>query len=359
MSQCLTLAEQGAGNVSPNPMVGAIIIKDGKIIYRGYHKRFGDSHAEVNAIRSVKSSVRGATLYVNLEPCSYYGKTPPCTDLIISSGISKVIIGMIDPNPLVSGKGIAQLKRAGIKVLVGISEDDCRKLNEAFIKYITKGVPFVTLKIAQTIDGKIADTSERSKWISNPLSRKIVHELRSRVDAVIVGADTINKDNPQLTTHGLNRRNPLRVILDGGFRVNLNSKIFSQRKKGKTLIFISERSSQRKEQKKKILISKGVEVVEVKSRGDHMISIDTILKILGLKGISSVLVEGGSSVFSAFLQSNMVDKLLVFIAPKILGQGLSPFEQLTNRNITKCVQLNNVVATLLDGDVLLEGYFKK
>ena len=358
MMECIALAEKGGGYVSPNPMVGAVLVKRGKVIGRGYHKRFGDSHAEVNAIRSAKQSVRGATLYVNLEPCNYFGKTPPCTDLIIESGISEVIIGSKDPNPIVRGKGIQQLRKAGIKVEVGVLENECKKLNESFEKYTTKGLPFVTLKIAQTLDGKIAYKTGNSKWITNPTSRKLVHHFRSRYDAVLVGARTVIKDNPKLTVRDAEGRNPLRIVIDGDFRVDPKSNIFTP-SEVKTILFTTPKVVRTNSKKKNILTKSGIEIIELEPKRNGFISLSEVLQMLAARGIASVLVEGGAQIFSSFIQEQLVDKLLVFIAPKIFGKGLNSFEYIQDQSIKKYIQLRDVSIMNLDNDLLIEAYVKK
>jgi len=358
MMECITLAEKGGGYVSPNPMVGAVLVKNGKVIGRGYHQRFGGHHAEVNAIRSAKQSVRGATLYVNLEPCNYWGKTPPCTDLIIKNGISKVVIGCKDPNSIVSGKGIQLLRKAGIKVEEGVLKTECKKLNETFEKYITKGLPFVTLKIAQTIDGKIADKAGNSKWITNPTSRKLVHYLRSRYDAVLVGARTVIKDNPLLTVRDVKRRSPLRIVVDGNLSVDPKSNIFIS-SDGKTILFTSQKAVRTNSPKKSKLYKSGVEIIELESRRNGVISLKEILHVLAARGIASVLAEGGAQIFSSFIREKMVDKLVVFIAPKIFGKGLNSFEYLQDQRTKKYIQLRDISIMNLDKDILIEAYIKK
>jgi len=359
MLECLALAKKGAGYVSPNPLVGAVLVKKNKVIARGYHKIFGRPHAEVNAIQSAKSSVRGATLYVNLEPCNYFGRTPPCTDLLIASKISRVVVGMEDPNPLVSGKGISYLRQAGISVTTGILEKECKKLNEAFTKYITTGLPFVTLKIAQTLDGKIAKSSEKSKWITNASSRRIVHGLRSQYDAVLVGAGTVLKDNPQLTVREVNGRNPVRVILDGKFRVNPNAVVFSPSSESKTILFVAEQFAVTQLGKKKKLVEKGVEIIELKGRKDGSIPLIKILEQVGSRGIASLLVEGGAFTFSFFLKERLADKLLLFLAPTIYGDGLDAFMSLSSKSLANAIKLTNISSHNVDGDILIEGYLQK
>jgi len=355
MLECLSLAQRGAGSVSPNPMVGCVIVKNGKIIGHGYHQIFGGPHAEVHAFRSAKSPVRGATLYVNLEPCNYFGKTPPCTDLIIRKRISRVVIGMLDPNPRVAGNGVRQLRNADIKVDVGILHDECSRLNEAFSKYITTGLPFVTLKIAQTLDGFIADVKGQSKWITNDKSRTLVHTLRSQYDTVLIGARTVRLDNPKLTVRDVKGRNPVRVVIDGTFSLHPDAAVF----RGANLIlFISERSSARSLKKKKIFMKKGITIIELPALRDGSISTRKILKRLGALGINSVLVEGGASVFSAFLRERTADKILCFIAPKFFGNGLSAVAELKNLSYNKFIELNDVCSWNIGNDILIEGYLK-
>lgn len=355
MMECFALAKKGGGYVSPNPMVGAVLVKNGKVIGRGYHKRFGGSHAEVNAIHSAKNSVQGSTIYVNLEPCNYYGKTPPCTDLIIKNRISSVVIGMLDPNPIVSGKGVTQLRKAGIKVQIGILEDECTKLNEAFTKYISTGLPFVTLKVAQTLDGFIADQQGKSKWITNEASRQLVHHLRSRYDAVLIGANTVNQDNPSLTVRAVKGRNPIRIILDGAFEVNTKAKMFSDNE-ARTIIFTSTKSAQNNSSKVKKLLKYGVEIIELPTVINKSLSLEQVLKKLGTMGIASILVEGGTNVFSNFLSHKLADKILLFIAPKIFGEGMDGFAYLKNQSIMNHIQVQKVATWNLDGDILIEGY---
>lgn len=356
MMECLHLAQKGGGYVSPNPMVGAVLVKNGKVIGRGYHKYFGGPHAEVNAIRSASTSVAGATLYVNLEPCNFYGKTPPCTDLIIKSKIKKVIVGTLDPNPFVAGKGVRQLRKNGIEVVTGVLEQECRKLNEAFFKFITTHLPFVTLKIAQTLDGKIADITGKSKWLTNKKSRTIVHTLRSQYDAVLVGAGTVNKDNPQLTVRNVKGRNPLRVIIDRHFTVNPNAKVFSG--ESPTIIFTSERQLRKNRTKGMKLEKRGVEIIPMNDSKNGAYNLKKVLSTLGSRGIASVLVEGGATIFSMFLDQQLADKLIIFIAPKIFGGGLPAFSKLHPKRLGKEIQVSNISVQKIDDDVLIEAYLQ-
>ncbi len=350
MRMCLNLARKGLGHVSPNPLVGAIIVKNEKIIGKGYHKKFGGPHAEVNAIQYAKGSVNGATLYVNLEPCNYYGKTPACTDLIIKSKIARVVIGMKDPNPRVSGKGILQLQKADIATSVGILKKECWECNKFFSKHITTGLPYTTLKIAQSLDGKIVSNSLDSQWITNSESRRLVHQLRSQYDAVLVGANTIQQDNPRLTVRSVKGRNPIRVVLDGRFTCDIKAKVFSKKNSTKSIILISQKFSKLKSSKRKYFIDDGVNVLELQGSSDGIIPIKNILKKLGEIGITSLLVEGGASIFSAFVNELTVDKIIMFIAPKILGPGLEAYRSVLNSRKLKIKKMN---VSSLYGDVLI------
>lgn len=356
--ECFRLAQRGSGYVSPNPLVGCVIVKNGKIIGRGYHKQFGKAHAEVNAFNQATENVDGATLYVNLEPCSYYGKTPPCTELIISKGIKKVVIGTRDPNPLVNGNGIQKLREAGIQVIEGVLENEAKQLNEFFNKYVTHKLPFVTLKIAQTIDGKIADYQGNSRWVSNSESLKKVHELRSQYDAILVGANTIRKDNPQLTVRLVKGRNPIRVVLDGNFSVSRRSKIFSGGQEQQTLLFTSRKGFLKNLDKALFLKNMGVKIFVIKSKS-NIISLTTVLRILAKNNIASVLVEGGSEVIAQFIKKHLADKLIHIIAPKIFGKGTPAINDSIKFSIRKPFELRNVKFQQYGTDIMIESYIKK
>jgi diaminohydroxyphosphoribosylaminopyrimidine deaminase/5-amino-6-(5-phosphoribosylamino)uracil reductase len=357
MRECLKLALRGAGFVSPNPLVGAIVVKNGKIIGRGYHKKFGGAHAEVHAIRSARTSVRGATLYVNLEPCNRYGKTPPCTKLLIESKIKKVIVGMKDPNPLISGKGIAELRSAGIQCIVGVLRNDCEQLNEAFTKFIKTKTPFVALKVAQTLDGKIANKNGKSKWITTPQSRAIVHQLRSRYDAVLVGAGTVKTDNPRLTVRAVRGRDPIRIVLDGRLSCEVQSKIFSTNKQRKTILFTSTNAARKHKRKVQAFLHKGVEVILLQGTSRGELTLTEVLNITGLLGIASVLVEGGSHIFSSFMSERLVDKVYIFIAPKIFGKGIHAFQNEGLFSNNK-VSLTNAQYRVVSDDLFIEASIK-
>jgi diaminohydroxyphosphoribosylaminopyrimidine deaminase/5-amino-6-(5-phosphoribosylamino)uracil reductase len=331
MLQCIHLAHRGKGNVSPNPLVGAVVVKDKRIVGRGYHRKFGEAHAEVNALRDAGRKARGSTLYVNLEPCSHYGKTPPCTDAIISSGIRRVVVGMIDPNPLVKGKGIRALTSAGVEVRGGILSDECRELNEFFVKKMRTGLPFVTVKIAQTLDGKIALPSRHSPWITSRESRKRVHQLRAEYDAALVGARTAQLDDPRLTVRLGEGRSPKRILLDGNLSTPLSIRLFSDGLRSQTIVFVRESESGEIERKKEILERREVQLIEIPGRRDGTLPLKQVLESLADLNILSVLVEGGQHVFTQFLEEGLVDRLLVFVAPKAYGcDGVPAFGHLTH-----------------------------
>lgn len=357
LQECFKLAQKGAGYVSPNPLVGCVIVKDGKIIGRGYHKQFGKAHAEVNAFKQTKKNIEGATLYVNLEPCTYFGKTPPCTDLIISKGIKKVVVGTRDPNPLVNGAGIRKLRKAGIQVVEGVLESEAARMNEFFHKYITQKLPFVTLKIAQTLDGKIADYQGNSRWISNFETRKIVHELRAKYDAILVGANTVRKDDPELTVRLVEGRNPIRVVLDGNLSVLKNSKIFLTANEVATFLFTSQIGYQKNLKKALSLKKMGVKIFVIKSKST-IISLKRVLKILAENSIASILVEGGSEVSAQFIKNRLADKIIYTIAPKILGKGTPAISDKIKFPITNPFELQDVAFQQCGTDMMIEGYIK-
>ncbi|MHB1687719.1 MAG: bifunctional diaminohydroxyphosphoribosylaminopyrimidine deaminase/5-amino-6-(5-phosphoribosylamino)uracil reductase RibD [Ignavibacteriaceae bacterium] len=349
----IEIAKKGIGNVSPNPLVGCIIIKNSRIIGAGYHEEFGKNHAEINAIESSNESVEGSTLYVNLEPCSHYGKTPPCVDKIIETKIKRVVIGTLDMNPLISGRGIKKLKAAGIEVKVGVLEKECATLNKFFFKYITKKIPYVTLKAAQTLDGKIADKSGDSKWISSSLSRKVVHQMRSKYDAVLVGSGTVEKDDPRLTVRMTEGRNPKRIILDTHLKLKTGYKIF-QNNGDKKLIVITSEKSVKKTAKINELKSLGVQIILAKENKKGLIDLHSALNEIGRINIASLLVEGGGELLSSFIKENLFDDISLFIAPKILGAGVDSFSSLGIKNIRKAFRIKIDNVEKIGDDVLIE-----
>ncbi|HUL44779.1 MAG TPA: bifunctional diaminohydroxyphosphoribosylaminopyrimidine deaminase/5-amino-6-(5-phosphoribosylamino)uracil reductase RibD [Bacteroidota bacterium] len=352
MRECLALARKGTGFVSPNPLVGALIVKKERVIGRGFHALFGGPHAEVRAIRSALVSTIGATLYVNLEPCNFHGKTPPCTDLIIASGIQRVVVGMRDPNPLVSGKGIAQLRRAGISVQLGILKSECEQANEFFSKYISAGTPFVAVKIAQSIDAMITGKKGTSTRITGKEARNFVHSLRAKYDAVLVGAGTVNIDNPLLTVRDVAGRNPARVIVDGNLSTSSRSRIY-QTASALTILYTSSRAAKRYPARIAAYRKRGVLVCSLPSDGKGRIPLEKIIAHLGTLGIASVLVEGGAGIFEGILNANIADKMYLMIAPKILGGGIPTMRRNTAASLQK------MSTAKLGDDVLIEGYLQK
>ena len=355
MKRALELAEKGRGCTSPNPMVGAVILRDGLIVGEGYHARAGLPHAEVNAITQAGDQAQGATMYVSLEPCSHTGRTPPCTMAIIEAGIRRVVCAVMDPNPKVSGGGSHALRQAGIEVDVGLMAEEAKRLNEVYFQYVTTGLPFVTVKIAQTIDGKIAAPDGNSRWISGEASRRFVHRLRSHNDAVLVGVNTVIADNPELTVRAVEGRNPNRIVLDPSLRIPFQSNLVKGHAEGRTIVAASERINGSKVAQ---LQAKGVETWEIPVNNDHRMDLGALLKKIGEEGMTSLLVEGGATVFTTFLQSHAVHKLHVFIAPMALGSGRSSIGDLGIQSLQQALRLQEVEMRQMNGDVLITGYLK-
>lgn len=322
MRECLRLARRGAGRVSPNPMVGALLVRKGRILARGYHRRFGGPHAEIDCLSRFSGSFRGTTLYVNLEPCSHQGKTPPCARAIVESGIPEVVVAMQDPNPLVAGRGIRLLRRAGVRVRLGVLENEARELNRVFVHHITRRRPFIHVKVAQSLDGYIAPRTARKYWLTGRESKALVHRWRAECDAILVGAGTIAADNPRLTARLARGRNPVVVILDGKLTVSPEARVF--RTGSRVVLLAAERSIVGNERKLATLACTGCVVFGLKGIGSR-IDIKTIARTLYRHGLMSILVEGGSSVFSQFARSGLVDRLSVLIAPVLLGDGIPAF----------------------------------
>lgn len=349
MRMALKLAEKGSGKTSPNPLVGAVIVKNGKIIGSGYHRQAGDRHAEVIALQQSGKNSKSATLYVNLEPCGHFGQTPPCSEEIIKSGIKRVVCAMVDPNPKVNGKGIEILKKNKIKVEVGLLEEEAKKLNEVYLKYVSTGLPFVILKWASTMDGKIATLDGDSKWISNEISRKITHQLRSQADAVLVGVETVKKDNPELNTRLVRGNNPVKIILDTKGRIPLNSKIVSNAKSERTILATVCADKEKFE-------NSNLEVWKLREGKNGQVDLLSLLKKAGENKITSILVEGGQKVLTSFMQEKLVDKIYCFVSPKIIGKGLDTFVELGIGKIADSVQLKGVGIKKIGDNVLISGY---
>lgn len=314
MKRAIQLARKGVGKTSPNPAVGCVVVKDGVIAGEGWHKKAGTPHAEIHALQQAGELAKGADLYVTLEPCSHFGKTPPCADAVVAAGICRVFIGMIDPNPKVSGKGVEKLQAAGINVFTGLLEKESRALNLPFIKHITTSTPYVTMKSAMTMDGKTAAKSGDSRWITSESSRKLVHRLRASVDAVMTGSGTLLADDPQLTVRMASGKNPIRIVVDSSLKTPVNCRLMSEAEKVPVIIAtISSDSS-----KISALKEKGAEVM-ICSGTKGRVDLGDLMKRLGARGIQSILLEGGERLCAAMLRQRLVDRFLLFYAPRILG----------------------------------------
>lgn len=356
LQTAIDLAGRGRGFVSPNPMVGAVVVREGEIAGTGYHRKFGGDHAEVEALREAGALAKGATLYCTLEPCSHYGKTPPCVDRVIESGVSKVIIGSVDPNPFVNGRGIKILREHGIVVETGLLEEACRRLNESYFKYITTRLPFLTLKIAQSIDGKIADAKGHSRWISNERARAFVHRWRWQSDAVLVGIGTVLQDDPQLTVRHEDGPQPRRIILDSHLRMPLHAKVLNDGHVDKTIIIVS--SECKEFEKQNAIQQRGARVWPLQPSSSGSLQITRVLERIGQESIASVLVEGGRRVFSSLLAERHADRLACFIAPMLLGEGIVAFKDLPIASMLHAITLDQTEWRVLDDNALVTGQIK-
>ncbi|MFZ2396665.1 MAG: bifunctional diaminohydroxyphosphoribosylaminopyrimidine deaminase/5-amino-6-(5-phosphoribosylamino)uracil reductase RibD [Smithella sp.] len=355
MKLAIALARKGRFYVAPNPMVGAVVVKKGMIIGRGYHQRFGENHAEINAIRNAGEDIAGSTLYVTLEPCCHEGKTPPCTDSIIKNKIARVVIGTIDSNPLVSCQGINYLQSCGIEVKTGVLENECRKLNEKFFHYMETGLPFVTVKYAQTLDGRIATATGESQWISSTASLKFAHQLRAEHDAILVGRKTVDKDNPELTVRLVKGRNPLRVIVDSELKISPTAKVLQNISKSPTLIATIKKPD---DARFKRIAATGAEILSVKADKDGRVDLRTLFKFLAERKISSVLVEGGAQIITSVLKNNLANRIVTIIAPKIIGKGIEAVGDLniTNLDLAKILSIQKV--TRNGNDIIIDSRLK-
>lgn len=364
MEKALNLAARARGMTSPNPMVGAVVVKNGKIISEDYHKKAGEPHAEALAILNAGGKAKGAILYVTLEPCCHIDKrTPPCTKAIINSGIKKVFIAMKDPNPKVSGKGIEELKNHGIQVVSGIFEDKAKKLNEAYIKYITTRTPFVILKTAMTLDGKIATPEGQSKWITGEKARMIVHQMRGSVDAILIAVGTVKADNPELTVRlgvkGKRQKvkNPIRIVIDPDLETPIDYKIFDV--PPETIVATKKQAIGKRQkaigQKRTTLIDRGIKIIEYEG---NRVDLKWLMKRLGEIGITSVMIEGGSSLNAYALQDGIVDKAVFFIAPKIIGgrDSIPAIGGKTFRRLEDAFKVRDMKIKRVGDDLMIEGY---
>ena len=357
MRRCLELARLGAGSVSPNPQVGSVIVADGRIIGEGYHREYGASHAEVNAVAAVaeEALLKQATLYVNLEPCSHFGKTPPCADRIIKSRIKEVIVGMVDPNPLNNGKGIKLLKQQGIKVKVGVLEEKISELNDFFIKYISRRMPFVTVKVAQSLDGKIATKTGDSKWITSDKSRSYAHRLRADFDAIMVGVNTVLRDNPRLDAW-FSKKQPVKIVVDSQLSIHEDANLFSGQSK---VIIATLPIAPGQETENRKLLSSRAKILEIREKSGQVNLRDMMKKLASLE-IANILVEGGGTLIGTLFDEGLVDKVLFFLSPKIIG-GKDAVSSCMGKGVTvvnKAIKLSDVSLRRIGEDFLFEGRVK-
>jgi diaminohydroxyphosphoribosylaminopyrimidine deaminase / 5-amino-6-(5-phosphoribosylamino)uracil reductase len=352
MRRALFLAKKGADRVKPNPMVGAVLVKNGRIIAEGYHKFFGGDHAEVNALKNIsKVRIKGAVLYVTLEPCCYFGKTPPCTNFLISKGLNELVVAMRDPNPLVAGKGISYLKANGVNVRVGVLEDEAKLLNRVFVKNKMQELPYLSIKLGTTLDGKIATHHGSSKYITNESSRKHVHFLRSRVDAVLTTSETVIKDNPHLGLRYVRGNEPLRVIIDSELRTDLSSLVY---RNSNVLVVTTSKSSKLK---RGLFLKKGVELMVYKRK---RLVLKDVLHDLYKRGVSDLMTEAGSHLTTSLLKEGLVDTVTLFIAPKLLGNdGIPFFGDLGVKSLNSVLNLENVVFQQFDDNIMVSGLLKR
>ncbi|MBW7957752.1 MAG: bifunctional diaminohydroxyphosphoribosylaminopyrimidine deaminase/5-amino-6-(5-phosphoribosylamino)uracil reductase RibD [Deltaproteobacteria bacterium] len=355
MRAALKFARKGLGRTSPNPAVGAVIVRSGRIISSGWHRKAGLPHAEIEALSGAAGDLKNAVMYVTLEPCCHYGRTPPCTEALIRSGVRKVVIGALDPNPQVSGKGARSLRKAGIEVVSGVLEEECMAVNEAYTSYIRSRTPFVTLKLASSLDGRIATSTGESRWITGPLARKRVHSLRSVNDAVMVGRRTVERDDPELTVRLAKGRDPIRVVLDSNLLTPSTASVYNGVKEGKArlIFFVTSRASSLRIKKAR---ENGAQVVRVAASGKG-VSVKNVLRELGKREITSVLVEGGGELASSLIQAGLVDKYVLFYGPVIIGgDGKPSVASIGLKGLAKAPRLERVTAKAIDGGVVVEGY---
>jgi len=349
MDEALRLAARGLGRTSPNPAVGAVIVRDGRIVGRGYHRRAGGPHAEVFALREAAGRARGATLYVTLEPCCHQGRTGPCVDAVLGAGVSRVVIATLDPNPRVRGRSVVRLRRRGVAVEVGIREDASRELNADFAKYITTGLPYVVLKLAATLDGRIATGAGDSRWVTGAAARRRVHEMRNRLDAVLVGSETILRDNPELTCRIRGGRHPLRVVLDGRLRSPESARVFREDPERTRLYTTRDRGvTADRLRRRGVVVARGA--------GDRAGALRRVLLDLARSGVKSVLIEGGGRVAARALREGLVDRLALFFAPKLVGgDGRPMVAPLGVRQMARALAVEDLRVEALGKDLLLEG----
>jgi diaminohydroxyphosphoribosylaminopyrimidine deaminase / 5-amino-6-(5-phosphoribosylamino)uracil reductase len=349
MQRCLALAQQAAGRTAPNPMVGAVVVQAGEVVGEGFHPGAGQPHAEVWALRAAADRAAGSTVYVNLEPCNHYGRTPPCTEALIQAGVRRVVVGMIDPDPRVAGSGVERLRQAGIEVVVGVEETACQQLNEAFVERVTRQRPLGILKYAMTLDGKIAATTGHSAWVTGPEARAAVHQLRSICDAVVVGGNTVRQDNPHLTSHGHSPHNPLRVVMSRRLDLPATAHLWSVTT-APTVVFSGPDADPSRQAQ---LQQQGVEVVILPE-----LRPSAVMQVLYERGCAAVLWECGGTLAASAIRDRAVQKVWAFVAPKLIGgaNAPSPIGDLGLRQMTEALLLERVQWRCLGPDLLIQGY---
>ncbi len=358
MQRALDLAKRATGRTSPNPLVGAVIVKNGQVIGEGYHQKAGTPHAEVHALNAAGENAKGATIYVTLEPCCHWGRTPPCTDALISAGIAEVYIAEVDPNWKVAGKGVRQLEEAGLQVHIGLCEQEAADLNEIYRKYIQTGMPFVILKTAMSLDGKIATASGESQWITSEASRQHGHQIRDLVDAILVGRGTVERDDPLLTTRLQDRhgQDAIRVVLDSHARIPTDARIFNPESDAGVVIVVTPSAPA---ENVAGLQKAGAEVITVPAADRNRVCFKRLMEILGRREITSVLIEGGGEINASAVTAGIVDKVMCFIAPKIIGgrEAPGPIGGDGFPNLSDVPQLQRLrITPMSDADFLIEGY---
>lgn len=356
MAIALELAEKGRGRVEPNPMVGAVLVKNGDILGRGYHHAFGEAHAEIHAIKEGGVNCKGATLYISMEPCAHYGKTAPCADAIIGAGIKRVVTSVIDPNPITSGKGIQKLKAAGIEIKIGVMEAQSRKLNASFFKLMQEGLPYVILKWAMSLDGKIATYTGDSQWITSEESRKYVHQIRGQMDGIMVGINTVLRDNPLLTCRIEGGRNPKRIIVDSNALLPLDSRLLKTIHEGEIIVTVSKNAQHNRIEK---LEQFGCKIIQTNDNNGR-VDLRELFQRLGEMKLTNVLVEGGGRIITSIIEERLVDKVMVFIAPIIIG-GIDAKTPVLGKGVDKvceALKINDVMVKRFSNDTIIEGTLK-
>lgn len=353
MACALQLARKAIGRTSPNPLVGALIVKDGRLVGASYHHRAGSPHAEVLALRQAGERARGATLYVTLEPCDHAGRTPPCTDAILRAGITRVVVAAIDPNPITNGRGIARLRRAGLTVRIGMLRADAERLNEPFRKAMTERLPYAIAKIGQSLDGKIATATGASRWITSAASRRLSHQLRSRVDAMLVGVNTVLRDDPRLTVRGVRSRagRPVRVIVDSRLRTPLTARCLAA-STAPVIVATTSQSASRIARFR----ARGVEVLSLRPR-DGRVPLRALFRLLVHRGIQSVLIEGGGELLAGAFRERLIDRAAFFLAPTLIGGRSTPGSIGGEgiRHLRQAIRLDEVTYRRIGPDLLVEA----